>query len=303
MPKRRSRIRKKSVKKSRKRRDNRGKIRNPKTGRYVKKSGIIGKKLLAKSRKKKSKKKRRSRRVGRSRGQMTNESLLNLLLFSPFQQEIAKYMKCDEIVGFVDGFDINDKINWHKIVSAYGWAHHSDRNLSKEEMRKRFENYCEYSKYVKKGSKMNEEVLKWARKGLPIRYAFIIIYNVFHDEDFWQAWVRKEGENWYLLVQYDRSDGRGLEDEDGNLIELTAYLETKIYDSASKTINSELFVNFMFENFYYDDNDDFVYTEKIHKDRDEAVEKYIKEKNYESFGVWSLEDEFDEEAVNTLNVD
>ena len=69
MPNRRSRIRKKSVKKSRKRRDNRGKIRNPKTGRYVKKSGVIGKKLLAKSRKKKSTKKRRSRRLGRSRGQ------------------------------------------------------------------------------------------------------------------------------------------------------------------------------------------------------------------------------------------
>ena len=69
MPKRRSRIRKKSVKKSRKRSDKRGKIRNPKTGRYVKKSGIIGKKLLAKSRKKKSKKKRRSRRISRSMGQ------------------------------------------------------------------------------------------------------------------------------------------------------------------------------------------------------------------------------------------
>ena len=76
MPKRRSRIRKKSVKKSRKRRDNRGKIRNPKSGRYVKKSGVIGKKLLAKSRKKKSRKrrlkstkKRRSPRLGRSRGQ------------------------------------------------------------------------------------------------------------------------------------------------------------------------------------------------------------------------------------------
>ena len=42
MAKRKSQVRKKSVKKS-KSRNNRGKIRNPKTGRYVKKSGVIGK--------------------------------------------------------------------------------------------------------------------------------------------------------------------------------------------------------------------------------------------------------------------
>ena len=77
MAKRKSQVRKKSVKKS-KSRNNRGKIRNPKTGRYVKKSGVIGKKLLAKSQKRKKvvkkSKTRRRKSVKKSRSRRHAQS-------------------------------------------------------------------------------------------------------------------------------------------------------------------------------------------------------------------------------------